>query len=453
MTLTEKMAAYALSFNTGSITPEIEAAAKVFFKDGVACIITGAVEPPVKAVESMLAELAGPPEVDMPLAEGLRLDRVSAATLLGMAMHIWDFDDMNPNMGGHSSTVVIPAVLALGQALGCGGRELLHAFIAGTETASILGRCLNLGNYNNGWNRTCAVSIFGAAAAAGWLLKLTAPQMAHALGIAANESGGLKANFGYGTKDLSVGMAAGKAIVCAMAAKAGITANPQALEGHYGLLETAAHHVDASPLDAAIAARQSDFLYPGLIMKPFPSCRATHNGVDGAFLLKRQHNINPEDIDTVHCAMQITAHNADLFPMPKDPTEGKFSMRYNLALALLQSSITIDDFRGSAFRDHRVVPLMQRMTLSVDDSFVNARFGAELTIHMKNGQQYHYRGEFAKGDPQNPMTPAETEAKFLACLAPLGIEAASKISAALDAMEQLQNMNDIMLRLATRKSI
>lgn len=126
-----------------------------------------------------------------------------------------DYDDMSMELNGHSSTVLVPTVLAVGEEMQCSGTEILDAYITGIQINSVLGRLVANTKIDPGWNLTSLVGIFGATIAAGILYKLSREQLINAIGIASGEASGTKVNYGTMTKDLTVGRTAEKAIFSA----------------------------------------------------------------------------------------------------------------------------------------------------------------------------------------------------------------------------------------------
>ena len=55
-------------------------------------------------------------------------------------------------MPGHPSVAILPALLALAEAQGAAGRDVIAAFVAGYETACRIGAALRPGHYNLGFH-------------------------------------------------------------------------------------------------------------------------------------------------------------------------------------------------------------------------------------------------------------------------------------------------------------
>ena len=170
----------------------------------------------------------------------LRVSPSSAALANGTAMHADNYDDTNPqptparNGGMHAGAVVIPAALAVGEALGATGAELSAAMHCGLEVACKLNHGINARHYQSGYHATSSLGIFGATAAAARLLKLDEAGVINALAISTAKAGGIRGNFGTMTEQIHCGTAAESGVAAAEMARSGITGAPAIFERKNG---------------------------------------------------------------------------------------------------------------------------------------------------------------------------------------------------------------------------
>ena len=167
-------------------------------------ILAGSSEPSAAILRDILGEESRPGTSVVFGTKG-KTNCLDAALMNGTAAHALDFDDVSDAMGGHPSAPVLTALLALGDAIGAHGRDVLNAFVAGFETEIRIAKAVNFHHYKKGWHPTATLGVFGAAAACARLLSLEEKQIASALSMSASMSSGLKANFGTMTKPLHVG--------------------------------------------------------------------------------------------------------------------------------------------------------------------------------------------------------------------------------------------------------
>src|SRR5262249_14371887 len=148
----------------------------------------------------------------------------------GAAAHALDYDDVNVAIPGHPSVAILPGLLALAERQRASGRDVSTAFVAGYETACRIGIALLPGHYHLGFHATGTIGSLGAAAACARLLGLSAMARAAALGIAATQAAGLKAQFGTMCKPFHAGKAAQNGLLAARLAARGFTSRDDILE-------------------------------------------------------------------------------------------------------------------------------------------------------------------------------------------------------------------------------
>lgn len=410
MTLSEKMAAYVMEYKIDKVDCARQAA-ECNFLDAVGCIIAGTVTGQFELAREYAAKYSSIKESLIWGWEGMT-EAGHAALAHAVAAHACDYDDMCVYLNGHPSAVIVPVVLALGDRLDKVAREVLEAYMTGVEIASAFGRMFNESNYSKAWNQTTTLGIVGAVAAAGKMMELSPAEMTHAFGIGFGESSGNKANFGTMTKDLTVGMTALKAIKCAEFAKMGFTSNQSVIEGSNGFFQTIGNAVSSRPLLDFLEGGESVFLNPGLVIKPYPTCRGNHNVMDILLKLLREHSLKPDDIQEVSCKVQSTVMDTERYPHPQTGAEGKFSIAYCAALCILNGRLDILDFQKKDISDSAVLEQMAKVRVTLDPAIQKARFGADVTIKTRAGDSFQLAGCFAKGDPLNPMSREEVKHKF-----------------------------------------
>src|SRR6185295_8607308 len=174
-----------------------------------------------------------------------------AAFVNGVFGHALDFDDVQASVHGHPSTTMIPAAIAVGEAVNASGKDVLAAYALGLEVSGKLGIAFGSGHYQRGWHATATTGVFGTAAVAARLLKLDVTQLRNALGLAASQAAGLLRNFGTMTKPFHAGHAARCGVQSALLARAGFTADTSIFDGKDGFLRVYGDG-DAQPLEPLV---------------------------------------------------------------------------------------------------------------------------------------------------------------------------------------------------------
>lgn len=416
MTISEYLAEYILSLFETDTSPEIRTAAKAHFLDGLACMYFGLDSTSVRLGVEYVKRYGGNGNCVFPNKIHLKTDAAHCAMLCAMSAHSRDYDDMSASLNGHPTALLVPVIFSLAQDCRSTGEAMLKAYIVGIETDAILGKIFSLGGYHKSWNPTCFIGIFGAVAASSCLLKLDKTQLVNALCIAVNESTGFKANFGSTAKDLAIGSTAAKAIMAAEYAGLGMRANTDAFEGAFGIL-SAFGKVDSEKAREIIQSHKSDFIEPGLVMKPYPSCRGNHSGIDCAMAIVRQHRFTADDVLRVVCSVDQAAYDTDRYDHPENPDQAKFSLAFCIAKVISVGSVHMTDFVGEEIEDKAALAFIDKVEIRcVPELFPKSRFGTQVEIFLKDGSVFTEKRCFAKGDPNVPMSREETEEKLFGCL-------------------------------------
>ena len=367
---------------------------------------------------------------------------LQAAMVNGTAAHAHDFDHSFVR-GGQPTSPIIPAIFALAEARGSSGRQILEAYVAGVEVVARLIFAVT-GAGGGGWHANGTLGVFGASAGCAKLLGLKTAEIETALAIAASMGSGLTANFGTMTKPLHVGLAARNGVLSARLAQSGFTANPQVLEAKNGFFDS--YYQTGKPdirVFDDLGTRYALEQY-GVRFKPYPCGGLTHSAIYATIRLRDEHNITADSVD--HIVVAVPADTAEplVYRVPANGLEGKFSMPYLIARALIDGNVALEAFTDEAVRDANVRQLLQRVEMTVEPSLQAGLDGsrpASVSIRLKNGQTLVATEKFPKGSPQLPMTSEELEAKFRACAR--GVISDTSSDRALQYVRTLETMRSI----------
>lgn len=365
-----------------------------------------------------------------------------AALANGTAAHALDFDDMCFVSLAHPSAPLVSTALAVAELRRASGRALLDAYVVGFEIEARLGRAMNPRHYQRGWHCTSTIGTVGAAAAACRLLGLDEPTADRAVAIAASQAAGLKENFGTMVKPLHAGLAARNGVTAALLAKAGLTASPAAIQGPQGLLAAMdSESASLAPFLADLGDRW-EILDTGITVKLYPSCAATHPAVDALLDLRRSEGLEPDAIERVQIGVDPVTPTVLIYDRPATGLEGKFSMAYCAASALVHGRLGIDSFDDRALRDSRVQAMQSRVAMRVAlDQSGTPLTRATVTVTLRDGRELRAEANGARGYPERPASDPELSAKFLSCASMALDEAAAR--KALSALLTIADCRDI----------
>jgi 2-methylcitrate dehydratase PrpD len=429
---------------------EAIAMAKDAILDTVGVTLAGAHDNTTAVVTRALRKTAAPgPALIFGGSE--HLDVLSAALINGVAAHAFDFDDCNNTIGGHPSAPILPALWAIGA--GYSGKAFLTAYAAGVECETRLGRAVNFHHYDKGWHPTATLGTFGSAAACGHLLGLTTGQLANALALAASMASGIKANFGTMTKPFHVGQTTRNGLCAALLAKEGMTANPDALEHPQGFF---AVYNGAGTYDASrVLAHWADpfeLTDPGIAFKRHPCCGSTHPAADAMLHLRATHGLRAQDIAKVESWTHPRRLAHTNRPDPKSGLDGKFSIQYVLARALMHGLLRLEDFSDAAVRDVSARALMAKVHATPDpdaSAETDDHFFARVRVTTVSGATFeHYVDRPLGRDRGHPLPPSTLVAKFRDCASAVldadSAEALVRLIADLDNVADVADVLQVM---------
>jgi 2-methylcitrate dehydratase PrpD len=404
--------------------------------DTVGVTLAGAAEPAARIVQRVVEQDGtGPCRV---LGTALRASAGNAALANGTAAHALDYDDMCFVSLAHPSAPLVAAALAVAEVTGASGRALLDAYVVGFELEGRLGRAMNPRHYQRGWHCTSTLGTIGAAAAASRLLGLDARATGHALSIAASEASGLKENFGTMVKPLHAGLAARNGVVAALLAQAGMTASSAAIDGPQGFL--AAMDSEQPSLDAFAAdlGARWEIVDTGITVKLYPSCAGTHPTLDALLNLQRSEGFAASEVEAIEIGVDNIVPTILIYDRPSSGLEGKFSMPFCAAAAVVHGRVGIETFDVVQLRDPAVVALQARVTMRVDptlDASAPSLTQARVTVRLRDGRVLTASANGARGYPERPASDEELANKFTSC--------ASQTLSAAQAVDALAKLRDV----------
>lgn len=412
------MAQFACALKHQSLSPAVIHHAKRAVIDWCAALLPGAVLAPSTSLEKALAE-----DLDRGnalLALGRRATVRTAALINGTAAHTAELDDIYRDAIYHPGAPTIAAGLAVAQEMNASGLDFLCAVVAGYEISTRIGVALGRAHYKY-WHNTGTVGSFGAAAAAASLYRLEAGPYAHALATVGTFAAGLQQAFRMDSlsKPLHAGRAAEAGVLAALAARANITGSLDILDGEAGMGVAMSNSPDWRQ---ALATLGSDFHITRMTFKNHACCGHTFAAIDGALGLQARYGTPVADIKKVCIATYRPALEVAGYENPQTPAEARFSLKFVVATALLYGSVRLSAFEPQRLADPQIRALMQRIELTVDhelDASFPGQRAARVTIETHNGHSERYLQPTRKGDPEQPLSDAELDGKFLELAAPV----------------------------------
>lgn len=403
MPLTALLARSIVAAQDRDLTGQHHAAARQVLIDWLGVALAGSVEPVARIVQAEFGSDTGPATV---LGTGRRASIADAALINGTAGHALDYDDVQEFVG-HPGAVVLPAALAVAEAVQASREQFVRAIIAGYDASRFVGTLAMPGHYDHGFHSTATICTFGAAAAAAVLMRLDVAGVENAVGLAATQAAGLKCMFGTMAKPFHAGRAASAGVTAARLAARGMTADAESLETDQGFLRTQANQ--SVPLDWAPPDFGESLSH--LLFKYHASCYLTHSTIEAVRQMVRGHSPVPSDITNVVVRVPKGHLKVCDIAEPRTGLEAKFSLRQVTALVLGgHDTADTGTFCDRLAEDEMLIELRRRVQVVGD---LDGQFGAQVTIGMANGQSLSAAADVSMASGQATEIDAALDRKFL----------------------------------------
>lgn len=388
-----------------------------------------------QAIASLAVATGGRPEARL-WAGGASVPAARAAEANAVAAHCLELDDGHRAAAGHPGAIVFPTALAVGEWQSRSGAEILAAARLGYEWFVRLGATLNPGHLNQGFHSTSTVAAQTAALVSGLLMGFDANTLTDALGHAGLRAAGLlqPLHEGADAKPLQVGAAVGSGVAAAQIAALSLSAPRAIMEGEDGLLRAfAATHSSEKMLDRLGHEWWSEQIY----VKQHSACRHTHAAIDLAIALHRElpveqiDQIDSVSVETYAVAVRLCGTAAP----PETAAEGRFSLPFTVARALLHGDVALAAFEQDGLQDVATRALATRVTATVVpdlEALFPAQRAARLRLRMRSGEQLARTQIGALGDPERPLTKQQLTAKIAQLL---GDSRAERLAEAVDTLD------------------
>jgi len=449
--VTDQLAAFAAEVSTATLPKDVVARTPVLVLDLLGSIVRArqeaAVTPPLLSAVKALGLDLGTSRV---FGDPAGYSPAGAVFLNGALGHALDFDDTHAAGTLHPGAPVIPAALAAAEMCGASGADVLAGIVAGYETTCRIAVALPAGeHYARGFHPSATCGVFGAAAAAGRVFGLDGPQIASALGVALSQSAGslqFLANGGW-TKPFQVGWAAMSGLTAATLAREGFRGASEAIEGRHGFLSA---YAPAPVPQRVVQDLGQVFELMATGVKPYPSCRYGHAGIDAVLALRAEHNLVASEVDEIVYGLSDAGLLLVGAPLakkqnPENIVDAQFSAPFVLAVALATGAMTWDSYR--LLSDPTVRGLLPKV-VCVHDPEIEAEFptnmSGKITIRAQ-GRTFERKVVVPFGEPSNFPTLDGLRAKFLGLAAPvLGASAAGRLADAALAIGETADIQALM---------
>jgi 2-methylcitrate dehydratase PrpD len=389
-TIAEGLAEYVLGTDVGALPANVVEKSEQVILDTIGCTLAGSRD---RVGTSATAYAAGRGSAGRSTVFGRRerVDPEHAALANGTAAHVLEMDDGHRPSDNHLGGVVVPAALAVGQAAGSTGPEIVAAVAVGYDVMGRVGEAVMLPRIRSPFHHTGTTGVFGSAAVTGRLLGFDAARLVNAFGVAGDGAAALK-EFqtppftGMDCKPLHSGRAAQTGITSAFLAADGLEGSTTIFEGPKGFVRTFSPQPRPELILRDLGQRFA-LIESGFKLHACPG-GALAIAVDAALHLRREHAIDTDSVRAIRLGLPTWTADPGFERLrhrrPTTVGSARFSYPFAVAVALQEGEVTHHQMQGDRLSDPRILRL-QDLIEFVDDREVN-----EISDRLTREDPYYY---------------------------------------------------------------
>lgn len=417
MFFSEEIAQFVKRLSFEALPDTVVSHTKQRFLEVIGLCLAGSKDAVTRMISEVVRSKSGKEEATA-IGLGYLTSAPDAAMVNGTSCETLEFSDTHRGTlsGVHPGSVVIPAVLAVGEKTRASGKELIVAAVAGFEIVCRIAEAARFQFFARGFHTTPICGIYGACISAGKLLGLNEEQTARALGITGSMTSGLMEfeQDGSQVKQIHDGWAAQNGILAALFAQKGLTGPKSVFEGRDGLFNAFAVK-GKYQIEKLTDGLNQKWETLKIMSRAYPLCNLSAPFMEAALHLKKERSLDLQGIKEIKCfvAKEIIPIVCDPWETkanPPTPYGAKFSLPYVVALLTVNEHISIEDFTPEKFRPPQVMDLMKKVSYEIEQG--RPKDSGKVEIRMKDGKVYQHEVLHKKGTLENPMTDEEVIEKY-----------------------------------------
>ena len=452
----ELLASFVARLDLNEVPLEVREKAKLISLDTLGVALASSTMDFGTMVLAVARSLAGP-KTSRLIGTSHQVHPANAVLANGTLAHGLDYDDTLEEAIVHTGCCAVTTALAVGEAAGANGRQVLEGAIAAIEVMCKIGVVAPGRFHARGFHPTAVCATFGAAAAAGRLYNLSIAQMIDAFGICGSQSSGIIEYLADGswTKRMHPGWSAHGGIVATLLAREGFRGPVSVLEGRHGLYRSFGGEGEYQWERLEELGRAWEI--PKIAFKSYPCGSISHPYMDCALRLRQKHSLRPDDIEEIVCRTAEGPVPRLWEPIadkrhPQTSYGAKFSLPYSIACMLVRGKAGLEEFSDETIQDRKILQVAAKVSYELDPAIDYPRhFSGHVKIRLKDGRVLEENQPHPRGGLEDPLPPEEIEAKFRANAAlALTKKKREQIIAAVNNLETLESIADLSRLLASR---
>ncbi len=414
-TILETLAEFSVGLSFGEIPKSVILQANRCLLDLMGCYWGGFAIRESRAHLTLAGEINPKPDASL-WGMGVKAGTAEAAFGHGCISHHLEYDD-GISLGAHWGSETIPAILAMAEMAGCGGKEVLAAIVIAYEVGNRVSRAFSDKLLLHGVHFPCAMGIFGAASGVARLMDLTVSKTAEALGTACLTPMApyLPALYGASIKDAYAGWPNALGLIVTRLAQRGFGGPSNLLEGKDGIGRIAGWQGPTRDLRKRIlSGLGSTYEIMKTYFKPFPCCRWLHAPSQAVLSLKEEGRWSGEEVESIVVEGPRFITSYDRKSKFEKEISARFSIPYAVAAAAVSGRLDLEAFDASWRTHPKLKALARRVAVVVDEDLEKmfpGRYQTRVKVKIRGGQVWERTCGLPWG-PDDPPSDRELEKKF-----------------------------------------
>ncbi len=418
--------------------------------DNLGCALGGYASKAGKLLSSFGKELGGKGPSTI-IGAGTRVSCGVASGVNAQLANILDFDETWKI--GHPGSSIVQTGIAVGEHLGASGKEIINAIVLGYEVSTRIGAGVWHGKGLVSKVRPMSWHVYGPAITAAKLLNLNSTKINQTIGIAGGIAPTMNINRLIDRPSHMI--KAGNLWWCqagisaAFLADKGFVGISNWLDGDRGYWTMVS---DSCNWDAMVRGLGTEYrIASEMQLKPWPTCRHIHSGIDLTLKIIQDENLAPNDIEEIvfksYALVCSPPYNE---PQPAEMWDAFWSVPWGITMAVLGIEPGPAWYSDEKFHDQSILGMARKIKIEPLEEATKAymergieRAIAEVSIRA-NGITYTRKQQGIKGDPDKPLSKSELETKFVTLAHEvIGEKQAGSIIARVNSFESLRNMRPV----------
>lgn len=408
MNATDEFVSFIIKLKQAAFSDEVIQKSKECILDYVGCAYAGAKINQEKLRQNEYGD--GKCEI---FGLGIKTDALTAAFVNGFNAHTAELDDGNRFGMVHLGAGIISALYAVYQEKNIHFENIVTANIIGYEVGVRISLAMQPGHKKRGYHTSGTAGTLASAVAVAVALDCNEKQLKAVISAAATSAAGLLEiqNNSSELKPYNLGHAAMSGLMAAYIGMTGFEAPQDILNGPRGMLKLLSDNQNIDELYKEKGFYEMERIY----VKPYAACRHCHSAIEATILLKNKYHISIENIEKIVVytyALAIKGHDHTKI---ESISSARLSIPFSVAAAYVYGNAGLNVYTQRAICDKEVLSLTKRIVVIENEAFTNdakSRRIAQVVIETKGHQQYAERVDYAKGEPENPMSYNELVKKF-----------------------------------------